>query len=264
MVTQYGLGTPLNWSVEGGGLTSQLMTSFQNQISTYANMKAASYLLEEVDACYAGFLDKSTKNPQTLMPVLLMARSHCAYRAACMMCMSGMNIEAFALIRPTIEHAGIGLMLSNNDELAQIFLRRHQSDEALKKVKKEFHSSDISEAVYQLDKDLGAEYESLYQKCIDQGAHSNEKALTLGLCFTEGEDEVTIMSLYNNAGTLAQLDAISSTISAGLLSLRIFSSIYPERFMLLGLDREISALLADKGEVISRTFRAMERASHNK
>ena len=84
--------------------------------------------------------------------------------------------------------------------------------------------------------------ETLYDQCIDQGAHPNDQALMQNLTMQEGEQSINFQFKYMNPDPLALGLAMKSTARVGVCVLGIFSHVYKTRFDLLGLSELLPSL----------------------
>ena len=230
---------PPRWAEDS--LSDFIHDSFKNTLATFIHKKQAFNLLREVDRVFksiAGNLDNS-ENP--LAPAMLY-RSHSAYLASCRLSMSGQASETFPQLRSCLEYALYALHINDKPSLAEVWLRRHENEESLKKVKRSFLHVDVMKTLLARDADLHNSLSELYQRTIDFGGHPNERAVSSSSKMWQ-EGDTTVIRIQSLHGDSEALDhALRTTAQIGLGSLLVFQLIYKDRFDNLDLHDAIEAL----------------------
>jgi hypothetical protein len=123
-------------------------------------------------------------------------------------------------------------------ELAEVWLRRDETQESLAKVRREFTQTNVRRAIQTFDIKIAERYQYLYHEAISWGAHPNEKALTSSLRILDdavNRERTIQVIMLPHGGKLHQL-ALQRCAQIGLCVLEIFALISPERFALLGIN----------------------------
>ena len=84
--------------------------------------------------------------------------------------------------------------------------------------------------------------ETLYERIIDFGAHPNERAVSGSGKIINGEERKELMQIHMHGDGLALEHALKTTAQCGLGSLLILREIFPERFALLNIGKDIDRL----------------------
>jgi hypothetical protein len=212
--------------------------AFGNMLATFVR-KPAFQLLVSVDKSFKKICDNLTNAQDFLAPFLLL-RSHAAFRGACRMATSGQASEAFPLLRSCIEYALYALHINSDPKLGEVWMRRHDDDDALKKCKRSFRHVDVIATLEDRDANLCRTVEQLYERTIDFGAHPNERAITGSMRLGEGKD--TFQLVYLHGDSLVLDHSLKATAQVGLGSLLVFEHIFRDRYRILTLDLELQRL----------------------
>jgi hypothetical protein len=164
---------------------------------------------------------------------------------------SGQIPETYALLRSTLEWALYAAYVHENEERAQVWLRRHdgenpdgsptpESEVARRRVKSEFTVARLMESLQQRSVSVHARAKDLYEHAIDSGAHPNERALTSSM---RPEEEGTFqLDYFTPENSLPLQLALKTICRVGVCCLEVFELLWPERFRLLGLDETLPEL----------------------
>lgn len=237
--TQNELPLPPRWAEDP--LSEFIQASFQNALASFVHKKHAFSLLLKVDGAFrriAGNLDNS-ENP--IVPALL-HRSHSAFLASCRLSMSGQAAETFPQLRSCLEYALYALHINDDPSLAEVWLRRHENEESLKKAKRSFLHVAIMKTLLARDVALHSSLSELYQRTIDFGGHPNERAVSSSSKIRREGDTMVIQNQFLHGDSAALDHALRTNAQIGLGSLMVFQLIYKERFDLLGLRDTIESL----------------------
>lgn len=209
-------------------LTGFFERAHRNRFATFANKKNCAQRLIALDACFVS-VAKDWQNPPNLLIPFFFFRCHSAFRAACEHAMSGQVTEAFPQIRTCLEYAGYALYIHKNSGLAETWLKRHDDDDTLKAVKKEFTVANVRSSIKNVNSRLEQIFGELYQRAIDFGGHPNERAITGSMNMINLGDQKSYESIYLHGDGLAIDHALKSTAQAGVCSLEVLQAVYPER-----------------------------------
>ena len=133
-----------------------------------------------------------------------------------------------------LEYAAASATVFTDHDRAEVFLRRHETEDFFKKSMREFSSGELKKTVSAADQKLGAIYSNLYQICIDFGSHSNERVITGGIEIVEGQENKTYNTFYSCPGTTAHQHAMKILAQSGLCALKILQGIYGSSGDLVG------------------------------
>ena len=231
--------SPARWSDDK--LTEFLDSAREHQFATFANKIPETAKIVGIDECFWRVLDEWT-SPHDWIAALLMIKAHSAYRAAAGCAFAGQSAETHALLRLMLENAGYAIRINRTPELAEVWLKRQESDADRAKVQSQFKFSKIRKTLASLDVRLENIYFELYERAIAFGAHPNEMSVTSNLTIGE-KDNQKEMSLPYLIGDGISLDhSLRSLAQVGVCVLLIFQVIFQERFELLGDSSELIEL----------------------
>lgn len=230
---------PQGWGCDG--LTEFLETAHQNRFATFANKTKEFQRLASIDECFSR-IEADWINPPNLVTPLLFFRSHAAFRATCEHAMSGQIVDTFVSIRNLIETAGYALHIHRNPGLDQTWLRRHDDEGSMKKVKSAFKISSVRKSIHAANSFGEDVFGLLYERSIDFGGHPNERAITGSLSHVEEEARSNYrLSLLQGDG-LPLDHALKSAAQAGVCALDILGDVFSARYELLGVRERMPAL----------------------
>ncbi len=100
----------------------------------------------------------------------------------------------------------------------------------------------IEAAIANTDAQLASIYDALYDRLIQFGAHPNEKSVSSSLKLDITAGETRLLQIYLQ-GDAHQLDHwIHTANQVGILVLKIFEQIHPQRFATIDAAKRISEL----------------------
>ena len=155
--------------------------------------------------------------------------------------MAGQSPETFVLLRSCLEYSGYALLIHQEPNLDLVWLRRHNGDDALWKMRNAFTATRAKKSVQSTDPGLGDWYSDLYEKAIDFGGHPNPKGVTPIIGFDE--DSYNQIDLHDDDIFLHH--CLDSTARVGICSLYVFHNILPERFNII-ISKKIDELRVTK------------------
>jgi hypothetical protein len=226
------LRPPPGWADDS--LTEFLENAHRNRFATFANKKDWYIRLANLDCCFVQIAN-DWLNPRHLLTPLFFLRCHSAFRAACEHAMAGQVTDAFPQIRVCLEYAGYALYIHKNPKLAEMWLKRHDSDAATKAVKNKFKVANVRATIEKANKHTAKVFAELYERAIDFGGHPNERSITGSLKITDLGDRKSFDSLYLHGNGLEMDHALRTTAQTGVCALVILQEAFPERFELLGV-----------------------------
>lgn len=228
-------------------LSSFLDVAENNVWATFHNKKETYNTLSKLDDCFrlmAGHLS-FPRDGSRFLAALFVLRSYSAFLASCRLSMGGQCAESCATLRICLEYALYAIHVFKNTCLSELWLRRHENEEILRKVKKKFRHRDVIQTLQGVSAPLYDETSFLYQTCIDYGARPNERAVTGSGKTVKDSGNVSFSQLFlHSDGQFLNLH-LQLTCRVGIASLSICKIVFQERFDLLGIDDHLKAISAE-------------------
>lgn len=213
-----------------------------NQWATFHNKRPEVRDLIAIDNLFVRLL-VGVKDPKPMMPATFLPRAHSAYRAAISMVLGGQLYEAQAILRLCLEHASYGFFIGGDQARWTRWMKRNDSATAKDKVRKEFSPGAILHTLKQTDAGIAGNFEKLYERLIDFGAHPNEAGFSMSTLLSRNGNETHISSVYLH-GDGAPLDfALKTTAQVGLCALQIAYLVYPERMDQSGIRHDLDQII---------------------
>ena len=135
---------PAGWGQDE--LTKFIELARRNQYATFQNLGGPYRRLRELDDLFLKALS-NLDNPTEWVPAFFFYRSHSAFRAAVQLSMAGQIPETYMVLRGCLEFALYGVYFWRNPDSWPIWCERHESPAAKKKVRKEFKTRALFDAV---------------------------------------------------------------------------------------------------------------------
>jgi hypothetical protein len=229
--------SPAGWGQDP--LTQYLDDARCNQFATFANKRSEIIDLIAVDGMFRKLLEDAV-NPRPLLPMGFLLRAHSAYLAAAGACMAGQLHELQPLLRAGLEQAGYGHFIGGDQARWERWMNRHDNDDTLKAVRREFTHRAVAEHLKSADPALSRIYTQLYDQTIDYGGHPNERGTSMSSSIVDlpdgGQQWLTIY-LHDNQ---LMLDfSLKMTAQVGLCVLRIARLIYADRMQAVGISHQL-------------------------
>jgi hypothetical protein len=199
------------------------------------------------------------ENNEHLIPTrLLMARAHAAWLAAVRLGMSGQVVETYPLVRVIVENAWYALHLAKDPappSRAEVWLRRSEDDAAEKRCATEFSIRNVRTTHALLDTANEAALYEVYKWTIAFGGHPNERGVLSATAWTDtGATYAYAVSQLTDKPVLIAA-ALKAGIEAAIGALRTFRLVFPERFAIVGLDRDVERLVDEHNAVFGHRRR---------
>lgn len=222
-------------------LSEFIDTARHNSFATFVNCPSEYRVLTEIGGLYRYAIHNLINTPEWFAAFFLL-KSHSAYLGGAMFSISGQCGESYMLLRGCLEAALYGLYLSRHESRCETWLRRHDDEDSLKRVKKEFKIVNLFAELKTTDPATHESAKVLYDRTIAYGAHPNEMALTSLMKKTENGNIIRFDLNYLSGDTPAFRLNIKTTAQVGVCSLLVFKNIFRERFAILGIDEKIGKL----------------------
>jgi hypothetical protein len=215
-----------------------------NVRATLAALPRVHELLDQTLAVYQRITPLITRREEKLL-LGFVGRSAGALLGGFRLAGSGQAQESFSVSRFALENAQYAAHIFTDPEpykRGEIYLRRDESDEAKRACRNEFGFGRPAQSVKALDQHIGDIMHELYERTIDFGAHPNHWSTLAGIHerSVDGGTEVGVYLMADEPMHLAL--AVKTACECAVTALNIFRLLRPERFKLVALDREITAL----------------------
>lgn len=164
--------------------------------------------------------------------IIFAAMSHAAFLAAVKLATSGELPPSYMVFRGTLEDALYGFYLFHHPELKAIWIARHESEAAKKRVRDEFPIARMRKFLVGQNEAIGSQFGLVYETTIDLGAHPNALALTSHLMPVP--DSTDHIWQYINLRPEDQAMCLRVGAMAALNALNIFALLFREQFVASG------------------------------
>ncbi len=232
---------PRNWGNDR--LSDFLRQAEQNKWAVYERHQSLWQASVEIELLYQRVFE-ALAYPSNQTSVALFARSVPIWRQSLSMAMSGAFMEAYTLLRLTLEFSIYAAFLELAPDKVRTWANRDDDLECLKQVRNTFK---ITEMTSIIGDNMGLKLRNgireLYDKAITFGAHPNVAGvLVSSAIITDGETRTLGM-----IGLHHDLDLIKAVINdvnlAARLGLRCVKGCYKTRLRLAGVEDELEALV---------------------
>jgi hypothetical protein len=227
---------PPNWREDQ--LSAFIAQAYENCHGRFVQLPTEYALLRSINDCFIKLRDNLNHSPDWFSAFFFL-RCHSAYLGASRLAMSGQAPEAFMLLRGCIESALYGHYLSRHQELQEVWLRRHDSEDNMKRVKQEFRIATLFCDVDPRNAKLGKDLRGLYNRAVDYGGHPNERALSSTLEMKREPNQIRFDVSYLSVDGLLIRFSLVTCVLIGLRCLDLFGLVFFERFKILSLDADL-------------------------
>lgn len=215
-------------------LSSYLNLVRRNQLASFQQLRGHYARLRALDGIYLR-LAKNLDNTTETAPAFFLYRAHAALRAAIGLVLAGQVVEVYPMLRNCLEQALYAYFIFKEPSRWDVWQGRHDTSEALRKVKQLFRIADMLAALradHARDGEITAD---LYEHTINLGAHPNAFGIFQGVEVSEDAEATTVITQYLHPGTPAHEAALLETARVGVAVLTTFAYIFEPRFTLLRL-----------------------------
>jgi hypothetical protein len=219
-------------------LTSYLDRLRRGQLGTFANEPSGFRRFIEIDGYFLR-LAKNLDNNEHPASANYFYRSHATFRASVAVAAAGQVVETYPLLRACIEHALYAFAMYKDASLVEVWLKRHESPEALKDVKRKFQRRTLIETFGAAHSSDGEILGKLYEHTIDWGAHPNVLGIAQGVEYSQTEEQHEFITNYLDGGSQAHVAALKDVVRIGVIVMRVFCHIFGRRCQLLALDVDL-------------------------
>jgi len=202
---------------------------WNNTLAVAANKNVVSCRLANIDRVFDDF-HRSLKpdKPSQIVPALLFLRAFSAYRASIMVSLC-LPTDGYALFRSCLENAGYARLIADDAKLSESWLRRDEDEASRKLIRRTFTQTAVRDSIAARDAKLSEAYQALYERCIDFGAHPNEKAVTTSLVKESLKTKTIQFKLLSGDGPALD-HSLRTAAQVGICSLKVVGSIFERQF----------------------------------
>jgi hypothetical protein len=233
----------------GGDPLSTFLSNAQwNERALAVNAPDLYALLQRVHGSFeqlAAMTEKES-NEHLLPTRFLMARAHAIWLAAVRLGMSGQVVEAYPLVRVVVENSWYALHLAKDSAppaRAEVWLRRSDDAVAEHRCATEFSVKNVRATHAALDPGNERALYEVYRWTIAFGGHPNERGVLSATTRTDAGGTYTYAVAQLTDRPLLITAALKATVEAAVGALRTFRLVFPERFEIMGLDRDVEKLV---------------------
>lgn len=231
---------PPGWALD---TLSNYLDEFRgNQWATFHNKRPEVADLIAIDSLFDRLLH-GAKDPKPMMPAMFLLRAHSAYRTAVSMVMGGQLYEAQAILRLCLEHASYGFFIGGDQARWTRWMKRNDSNTTKDKVRKEFQHGAIMRELKKKDPGIARNFEYLYERLIDFGAHPNESGFSMSTLMSRNRNETHISAVYLHGEGVPLNFAVKTTAQVALCVMQIAYLIYPVRMDLSGIRHDLDHII---------------------
>jgi hypothetical protein len=243
--------TPPGWGEDD--LSAFLEQVRQHQLATFHNKRTAYGLMKAVDACFMK-VGTNMLNPKDALTPVFLYRAHSAFRAGCGTAMAGQSVETYVQLRACLECAAYGLFISKVEGMNQAWLNRNENPEAKKLVVREFQLKKIRPVIEACDKRLAEVFDYLYDLCIEQGGHPNQRAVMGSIKLEELADRKVFQQVYLHGDSVVLDVALKNVVETGICSLFLtqHNPTFTTRFQLLGVRDRLKQLQRETDKLVKK------------
>jgi hypothetical protein len=240
------------WGVDP--LSTFLSNAQWNERALAVNVPDLYALLQRVHGAFehVAAITEKESNEHLLPTRFLMARAHAAWLAAVRLGMSGQVVEAYPLVRMVVENSWYALHLAKDSAppaRAEVWLRRSDDDAAERRCATEFSIRNVRETHAALDAANERALHEVYRRTIAFGGHPNERGVLSATTRTDTGETYTYAVAQLTDRPLLITAALKATVEAAVGALRTFRLVFPERFEIMGLDRDVDKLVHEHNAV---------------
>jgi len=229
---------------EGWGkdhLTNYFDRVRKNQFATHMNKPDLSRDCRAVEELFRHSL-RAADNSEAGYSLPFFNRSHSAFLAASGIAWGGQLAEAQPVLRLCLEFGGYGFYIGEDALRRDQWLARNVSSKTRDQVRNEFSHGNIKRAIKAVDPRLGSQYDELYQRLVDLGAHPNALGLSLGMT-KEGEgDAIKYGTTYLHGDDEHLETTLFTSVQVGLVVLHLMHLAFPVQLKVFGLDGALAML----------------------
>lgn len=227
--------------LEDGSLGEFLADARHNIIATFANLRPQYDALAEIDTLFCGVINRLDQNPE-IVAGFFVIRAHSSFRGAVRLCLSGQVAESYMVLRGCLESALYGLYVSGHTDRQEAWLRRHDDDTSLRRVRTQFTIRNVFDHLSSVDVTTFTISKKLYDRTIDYGGHPNERAVSTQIKTEVSASRVDFSAEYFLCGDLPHRLSLKSAAEIGVCCLDIFNSVFRDQFQSIKMHERLDLI----------------------
>lgn len=208
-------------------LTDFLARAQANVRITYLNLKGYFEMLESLGELFKLACESVRYSDRNgFAKACLLGRASGSLFAAVRLSSSGQLSECYTQLRACIESALYAFNMHINQANGQVWLDRHENEVSRKACVKAFSPKKILDALKIMSPSLGRSIGVHYERCIDFGAHPNERSVSTNLNLSNGK--ISLRLLNTERGMFHACLLIC--VACGVDVMKAFALLYPNEF----------------------------------
>src|SRR5215472_10616496 len=164
--------------------------------------------------------------------------------------------ESYAVLRTAIEQAWYALHIAKDThppDRANVWLSRSTDKYSKSKCRNEFAIGNVRSTHELFDCPTAKQLYELYERTIDFRGHPNEKSVSGAMARLATENEINFsIGILSFRDPVLVVAALHMAVGVATGTLKVFQLIFPERFLILGLDAKVEALIRDLNSVFKQ------------
>lgn len=171
----------------------------------------------------------------------MLQRSHSAYLAALRLELSTQFVDAYPLLRSTLEYGVYALYFRDHEDKFLVWTERHLSADA-RKAARNINLRRMLDYLESKDAEIGKQVKRLYETAIDMGAHPNPAGLLSAYKQRVQDEEGYHEVLYYGGEGFSWELALKQAALVGVAAIQTASCVFPERAKILGVPQKLDEL----------------------
>lgn len=218
-----------------------------NSCAIFDRYRTQWKLLAGIDAAFDRLVANLAPSPYQTS-VFLLQRSHSAYLAALRLVLATQYVDAYPLLRSTLEYGLYALYFRDHPSAFEDWSKRHfEGKKSREKARKSFSNNKMLNHLKKKDERLGEFVKKSYDETIDLGAHPNPGAVASAYReVVENGETYTEINYFAGEGLGFRL-AIQRATNIGVQAIEVASCAFPERAKILGIPQELEATIRRYG-----------------
>jgi hypothetical protein len=248
---------PVLPSWESDPLSTFLSDAQRNERVSSLKMPDLYALLRGVHAAFqqVATITEMEHNEHLLLARFLMARTHSAWLAAVRLGLSAQTVEAYPVARVVVENAWYALHIAKDPSAparARIWLNRDDDPAAEARCAAEFSIKNVRATHAVLDPTNETACHTVYKTTIGLGGHPNQRGVLAAMIRTESGGFHTFGAVFLTDNPALIAAALKTAVEAAVGALKTFHLIFPERFQIMGIDRDVENLVGGLNAVLKQ------------
>lgn len=215
-------------------------TGDYNILSVFVRYAPVWKLFEDIDDAYDTLVGNLGSTPYETS-VFLLQCSHSAHLAALRLVLSTQFVDAYPLLRSTLEYAIYSLYFRDHEDKFTTWSERHRGTRE-RKAARSLNLRKMLDYLATKDSRLGDKVKWLYESTIDMGAHPNPAAVASAYkLHVQDEDEYHEVRYYGGEELGWKL-ALQQAALVGISGIQTASCVFPERARILGIPQKLDTI----------------------